>query len=141
MFHSVILFSQAPLARGSRALPSVLLAIFHTKIILVFMVWVFSSILLSVELLLTQETRFSKSCSNWKFCFKPQIPLRFPVKTENHWLYRLTDDVHHMHNTVLSTLNIASRFVTATMGVVSCGSVLNFPCLSLESASTCQATV
>ena len=52
---------------------------FHTKITLV--LWVFSSILLSMELLLTQET-----CSHWKFCFKPQIPLRFPVKTENHWL-------------------------------------------------------
>ena len=40
-----------------------------------------------MELLLTQETRFSKSCSHWKFCFKPQILLRFLMKTENHWLY------------------------------------------------------
>ena len=50
------------------------------------MIWVFSSILLSVELILTQEARFLKSCSHWKF-FKPQLPLRFPVKTDNHWLY------------------------------------------------------
>ena len=46
------------------------------------MIWVFSSILPSVELLLTQETRYSKSCSHWKFCFKPKIPLQFPVKME-----------------------------------------------------------
>ena len=30
---------------------------------------------------------FSKVCANRKFCLNPQIPLRFPVKTENHWLY------------------------------------------------------
>ena len=63
------------------------------------MIWVFSSILLSVQLLLTQETRFSKSCSHWKFCFKPQIPLRFPVKTENHWLciLRAQDTLHILY--------------------------------------------
>ena len=33
------------------------------------MIWVFSSILLSVKSVLTQETRFSKSCSHWKLCF------------------------------------------------------------------------
>ena len=64
-----------------------LFAIFHTKIMLVIHDMGLSSILLSVELLLTQETRFSTPFSHWKFCFKPQIPLRFPVKTENHWVY------------------------------------------------------
>ena len=48
------------------------------------MMWVFSSILLSVELLLTQDTRFSMSCSHWKFGFKPQI--QFPVNKENCWI-------------------------------------------------------
>ena len=52
--------------------------------------------LLSVELLLTQETRFSKSCFHWKFCFKPQIPLRFPVKTENRWFSPLSCSVQEM---------------------------------------------
>ena len=52
---------------------------FHTKIMLV--LYFFSSILLSVELLLTQETRFSKSCSHWKFCFNP--PNSASVSGEN----------------------------------------------------------
>ena len=42
--------------------------------------WLFSSILVPRQFI-------SKVCANRKFCLKPQIPLRFPVKTENHWLY------------------------------------------------------
>ena len=64
-----------------------LLVIFHTIIMLVLydMGLFFNSTICGV----TFDSRdyIFKSCFNWKFCFKPQIPLRFLVKTENHWLY------------------------------------------------------
>ena len=62
---------------------------FHTKIMLAYscfiVMWLFSSILVPGELFLIHFQRYV--CANRKFCLKPQIPLRFPVKTENHWLY------------------------------------------------------
>ena len=58
---------------------------FHTKIMLAYscfiVMWLFSLILVPGELFLIHFQRYVLTGS-----LNPQIPLWFPVKTENHWL-------------------------------------------------------
>ena len=62
---------------------SCLLAIFHTIIMLI----LYDMGLFFKELLLTHEIRFQSHVLTGSSASIPQIPLRFPVKTETHWLY------------------------------------------------------
>ena len=68
--------------------------------------------------LLTQETRFSKSCSNWKFCFKPQILLWFQWKRKSLALgedcsrsrfYQLYQRGKFYHNFILQSQELSTQ--------------------------------